>query len=148
LTGMMCFPHKEAPVKKHAGALSKATKKSAVKKASAKVQPAERRRASWEVALGRNLIARGLTREEARDSGRRRRILTALSSEQASTEIQAYLDFLHQYNLLSVRSRRRFESESRRLGFADTVLQGRRQRLAGHEKESWPSNRRLRPHAR
>jgi hypothetical protein len=55
-------------MKKHAGAVSKATKKSAVKKASAKVQPAKRRRASWEVALERNLIAQGLTREEARET--------------------------------------------------------------------------------
>ena len=57
----------------------------------------------------------------------------ALSPGQAGAEIQDYLDFLHQYNLLPDRSRKRFEGEVRRLAFADTVLQGKKPRLAGHE---------------
>ena len=55
-------------MKKQSSVASRTTKKRAVKKASAKAKPAKRRRASWEVALERNLIARGLTREEARET--------------------------------------------------------------------------------
>ena len=57
----------------------------------------------------------------------------ALSLARASAQIQAYVDFLHQYNRLPPRSLKRFEDRPARRALARTVREGKRPRLAGHE---------------
>jgi hypothetical protein len=57
----------------------------------------------------------------------------ALSLARASAQIQAYVDFLHQYNRLPPRSLKRFEDRPARRALAQTVREGKRPRLAGHE---------------
>jgi len=56
-----------------------------------------------------------------------------LSLAEAITQIQAYVDFLHQYNRLPVRSLKRFESRRVQRALVRTVRQGNRLRLAGYE---------------
>ncbi len=57
----------------------------------------------------------------------------ALSLALARTQIQAYVDFLHQYNLLPARSVKRFANRPAMRAVARTVRQGKRPRLAGYE---------------
>jgi hypothetical protein len=57
----------------------------------------------------------------------------ALSLAEASAQIQAYIDFLHQYNRLPVRSLRQFADRRARRALARTVRAGKRLRLAGYE---------------
>ncbi len=57
----------------------------------------------------------------------------ALSLAESSTQIQAYVDFLHQYNRLPVRSLKRFEDRIGQRALARTVLEGRSPRVAGYE---------------
>ena len=57
----------------------------------------------------------------------------ALSLAEASTQVQAYVDFLHQYNRLSVRSLKRFADRRVQRALARTIRQGNRSRLAGYE---------------
>ena len=57
----------------------------------------------------------------------------ALSLAEASAQVQAYVDFLHQYNRLSARSLKRLEDRRVLLALAQTVQEGKRPRLAGYE---------------
>jgi len=57
----------------------------------------------------------------------------ALSLAGASAQIQGYIDFLHQYNRLPLRSLKRFADRRAQRALAKTVLEGKRPRLAGYE---------------
>src|ERR1017187_6995094 len=57
----------------------------------------------------------------------------ALSLAEASTQVQAYVDFLHQYNRLPARSLKRFADRRVQRALARTIRQGNRSRLAGYE---------------
>jgi len=57
----------------------------------------------------------------------------ALSLAQAITQIQSYIDFLHQYNRLPARSLKRFADRRAQRAMARTVRQGKRLRLGGYE---------------
>jgi hypothetical protein len=57
--------------------------------------------------------------------------LSALSLGSATAHIHAYIDFLHQYNLVPARSRRRFAEEPAQRALAKTILQNKKPRL-GH----------------
>src|ERR1039457_6714684 len=93
-------------------------------------------------AVGANRLARHpgaqsegrrLQRRRGSRTGRDSRLLMALSLARASAQIQAYVDFLHQYNRLPPRSLKRFEDRPARRALARTVREGKRPRLAGHE---------------
>jgi hypothetical protein len=56
-----------------------------------------------------------------------------LPLDQATIQIRDYIDFLHQYNLLPMRSRKRSETKSAQRGLARTLLQGGKPTVAGHE---------------
>ena len=68
----------------------------------------------------------------------------ALSLAEASAQVQAYVDFLHQYNRLSARSLKRLEDRRVLLALAQTVQEGKRPRLAGYELFYPPCVRRIR----
>jgi hypothetical protein len=57
----------------------------------------------------------------------------ALSLARASAQVQAYVDFLHQYSRLSASSLKRLEDRRVLLALAQTVQEGKRPRLAGYE---------------